>query len=470
MTKFKFTTKPWAHQLAALEYLFSRSFGALYTDMGSGKTKVLIDLIINKGFKRTIIVATNKVCTRQVWDKEILKHAPSAQIMVINLAGIDSDKKVRHLSYLRTETKLDQEVLIVNYEGIWREPFKTFLLNKYKPDCVICDESHRIKSAGSKVSRFLTRLGKITPNRYVMTGTPLAQSPLDIYAQYRFLQPSIFGTNFGDFSRQYANWISMPGGYSILDKNKPYKNLDELHEKMFSCAFDCKVDQNLPPTQDIILEFEMPPQTQKYYAELKKEGCLELEQGDLETGNVLGIMTRLQQLTSGYLPLSVDGKKTVTEIDTARQTALREWLEDIPEQEPIVVFAKFTKDIKNIRKTAESIGRKTSELSGHEDTLQDWVDDKTKVLVIQISAGAEGLNELVKAKYCLYYTHHHSLMLYKQSRKRLHRPGQLRPVIFYTLVAKLKKGKTIDELILEGLKANQEIIELVMGDLARKTP
>ena len=436
------------------------NFGALYTDMGSGKTKIMVDLIRNRGWGKVLIVCPKKVA--RVWPREFQKHARRADINVIDVSDIAGAKKPTHIRESVLNNKLAQQVIIVNYESVWRSPFREFLL-KYKLDCIICDESHKIKSPASKCSRFLTLLGKRVPNRFLMTGTPLAQSPLDIYAQYRFLKPSIFGTNFGNFKDIYANMIKDAGGFAILDKKTPYKNLDELQEKMFSCAFKTDSEIELPPTQDILVEFPLSPKAEKYYKELQKEGCLELAGGTLETGNILAIITRLQQLVSGYIPLELDGVTKLTEIDTTRQEALKELLEDMPASEPVVVFAKYRKDIINIRNLVKAMGRKSSELSGKRDTMHRWEAGKTTVLVVQISSGAEGI-DLTRARYCVYYTLTPSLGQYLQSRKRIHRPGQDKPVIYYTLIAKMKKGKTIDEKILEALKNNKRVVDSIMED------
>lgn len=458
--EFKFHTSPWKHQIEALEFLYPRNFGALYTDMGSGKTKIMIDLIVNRGFKTTLIVAPKKVC--RVWPFQFTVHAPNADISVIDVSGVPvKDKAGKILSHVK-ESGSGHTVIVINYDSIWREPFKKFILDKFPLDAVICDESHRIKNPGSKVSRMLQILGRRVKNRFLMTGTPLAQSPLDIYAQYRFLQPTIFGTNYNNFQGQYANMIQTQAGFSMLDKKNPYKNLEELHDKMFSCAFQVEVQQNLPETQDIFVDFELSPTAQKHYKELKKEGVLELKEGDVTAGNILAVITRLQQLSSGYLPVEDEnGDRKMVEIDNSRQEALRELLEDIPPDEPVVIWAKYRKDIKNIRKAIHLMGRKSSELSGARDTLHNWVAGKTTILVVQITSGAEGL-DLTKARYNIYYTPTHSLAQYLQSRKRSHRPGQTRGVIYYKLRANLKKGKSIDESIYNSLDNNQEIISNVM--------
>lgn len=459
----KLHTNPWKHQKEALKYLLPRDFGALYTDMGSGKTKIMIDLIVNRGWERTIIVGPKKAC--RVWKGEVAKHAPNANLRIIELWDVAGKDKVNTLKKNSLKGQIGQEIVIINYESIWREPIRTFFLNKYKPTTIICDESHKIKSPSSKCSRFLTLLGKRVDYRYLMTGTPLAQSPLDIYAQYRFLQPEIFGTNFGNFKNKYANMVPMPGGFSILNKSDPYKNLDILQKKMYSCAFNVEVELNLPPTQDIVYEFDLSTKAQKYYKQIKAEGVLELKEGYLDTGNILAIITRLQQLTSGYLPITdEEGKVTITEIDDSRQVALKELLEDIPKEEPIVIFCKYKKDMKNVNAIVHALGRSSSEVSGRVDELDKWVGGETDVLVVQISSGAEGI-DLTRARYNIYYTLTHSLAQYKQSRKRTHRPGQTRPVVYYKMVAKMKKGKTIDEQIVDSLNKNENIINSIMDIL-----
>lgn len=459
MCTMKFYTKPWEHQREALKYLMPREYGALYTTMGSGKTKIMVDLIINKGFKRTLIICPKKVC--RIWPSEFAKHAPGALIHVLNVSTISGDKRLTWLLKNGLGSEIGQEIIVCNYDSVWREPFKSFLL-EYKLDVVICDESHRIKTPGSKVSKFLALLGKRVSNRYLMTGTPLAQSPLDIYAQYRFLAPHIFGTRFDDFKYHYANFIRIRGGIDILNKSHPYRNLKELRERMFSCAFYTEANLDLPDTQDIDIEFDLPPSVEKTYKEFQREGCLELAEGTIEAGNVLTLILRLQQLVSGYLPVEdAYGGVKVKEIDDSRQLALQELLEDLPKDEPVVIFAKYTQDIKNIRKIVKKIERKSSEISGKEDTLDEWLEGKTTVLVAQIASGAEGI-DLTRARYCVYYTLSTSLAHWEQSRKRVHRPGQTRSVLYYTLVAKMKTGKTIDEHISQSLRDKQSIVSSIM--------
>ena len=461
-----FRTKPWKHQLAALRYLMKEEHrsAALLLKMGAGKTKIWIDLINNKNWDTTLIVCPQKAA--RVWVKQFPIHSVNQQFLVLNLTKLSSVAKVNTVTEITRGRKFGQKIVyIINYDSIWREPFRNYIKDKMRFDAIICDESHRLKSPGSKASRFMQILGKRCQHRYIATGTLLAQNPLDVYAQYRFLQPEVFGTSFDRFKSRYTKLdvrMSMKTGREVLDKNEPYINLDELNEKIMSCAFSVDAQLDLPPTQDITLEFDLPSKVAKVYQELKKEGAIEMSGGNLEISNILSMSLRLQQLTSGFTQLEDEyGNRHTEVIDDSRQKALEELLLDLPENEPVVVFARFKQDIKNIRKACKNINRSCSEISGRMDEFEDWDSGKTAVLVVQIESGAEGL-DFTRAKYAVYYTLTHKLWVYQQSRERLHRPGQKHQVTYYFLQGKLRKQKSIDEDILESLNRNEDFIQKVL--------
>ena len=462
---FTMKTKPWEHQLKALEYLYVRDAAALYTKPGSGKTKIMIDLIINRKFKRVLVVAPKKPC--DVWPPQFMLHAGLGPDNVIPLHGLTADQKKKVLEQAMTQPKDKLLVFIINYDSVWRAPLdKMLFYKKLALDCVICDESHRIKSPGSKCSRFLTRLGKIVPHRYLMTGTPLAENPMDVYAQYRFLDPGIFGTNYYSFCDQYQNvdpYLTAKIGHTMLDRTHPYKNLSILREKMFSCAFYMKSTIKLPKTTRMVVKVPMDAKTEALYKELSKEGALEMDEGFMTVNNVLAMTTRKQQVTSGYIPLEYDdGTKELKRISTYRRTFLYKFLQGIPVEEPVVIFAKFRKDLYSIRKVAERLGCGYSEVSGSEDTLSEWKVGKTRIIGIQYGSGSEGI-DLTHSHICIFYTLDHSLGKYDQARKRVHRPGQESPCLYYHFVATMSSGKTVDQEILQCWKDKENYIDMVMN-------
>lgn len=460
-------TKPWMHQVMALDYLMTGTYGALYTDMGTGKTKVGIDLIVNKGFNLTVIVGTKKSCG--VWESEFIKHCDlnRRNICVFNLSNYSTSNKILKLQEIlayqaKTGVKI---VLIINYDSIWRRPFNESLI-KTRIDCVICDESHRIKTPSSKCSIYLARLGKCVKYRYLMTGTPTTETPVDVYAQYKFLQPEIFGTSLNKFRSRYENLdvrATTYCGYRVLDKKQPYKNLDELREKMFSCAFYAKSTIKLPPQTFLIREFTPTKTLINVYKEVKKEGVLVDEDGIMETNNALVKILRQQQILSGYLPMESEDftQESIKVLDNSRQQAFIEILEEINKNEPIVVFTKFRYDFERIKEACEKNGRRYAELSGIVDEEAKWKNGDADVLAVQYKTGSESI-DLTRARYCIYYSLSHSYGLYKQSIKRVHRPNQTRPVTYISLVAKIPKIRTVDEDIITALGNKQDVAEYLL--------
>lgn len=467
--KYTYKTKPWEHQKKALSYLCKRDAAALYTDMGTGKTKVMIDMMQTRKFQCVLVVAPNKAC--EVWEEQISIHGVESQFCVLRLNQYSVEKVINLLTQSAQARKYGMQdktyVYIINYEKVWRKGIdRIFLSKRFGIDCVICDESHRIKTPRSKCSMYLSKLGKIAKYRFLVTGTPLAENPTDVFAQYKFLDPSIFGTTLGKFQNEYENLdpeLTARIGHRILDKTEPYKNLDKLREKMFSCAFYIESSVELPEQTDIVRNFKMPEKTQKLYKQVFEEKVAELNGKWLESNNILTTVLRLQQITSGYACVeNIETKeKSIINVDSARRDELKELLSEFPQGEPIVVFAHYKKDLKNIKRACRELGMTSSEVSGSVDTLKDWKTGKTQILTVQYSSGSESI-DLTRARYCVYYSLTQRLALYEQSRKRVHRPGQTRPVVYYHLIETMKRGKTIDEKIYQALQSKKSIVEEVM--------
>lgn len=472
INNYTFKTKPWSHQLMALNYLMSQKTGALYTDMGTGKSKVIIDLIVNKGFKSVLIVCTKKGCDN--WVKQFAIHSDLENKNIVNLTNYSTTDKTSLLTkmtkfYSKNPDKTMHSIFICNYESVWREPFASKLL-KTPIDCVICDESHRIKTPGSKCSKFLSKLGKNIENKYLVTGTPLAENPTDIYAQYRFLNPAIFGTSLTAFRERYEKLDAARTaqvGYRVLDSKEPYINLDELKEKMFSCAFMAKSEVKLPKRLNIIQTFKLSKKAIQAYKDITKTGVIEIEnEGQLTVENALSLSLRQQQITSGFIPLLDDDFQPCGEkiIDTGKIEAFQELIEGLPKNEPVVVFAKFRRDLTSIREICLYRGWKYSEISGSCDEEAEWQAGKTQILGVQYASGSESIT-LTRAHYCIYYSLTYSLSQYKQSKKRIHRPGQEQNCIYYYLIAELDRGKTIDRTIVEALQKKNDIISSIVNDI-----
>lgn len=280
----------------------------------------------------------------------------------------------------------------------------------------------------------------------------MANSPLDVYGQYRFLDDRIFGTRFADFRNRYA----VMGGFENRQVIR-WINGDELRHKIRQVAYEVKTREvlDLPPEIDRPLYLNLSDKAQGIYHRLRKDSMAELNGQSLTIANVLVKLLRLQQLTSGCF--QTDNQEQLL-VDSTKRLALEEWLEELPPQEPAVIFCRFHFDIQIIREACKNVGRRVLELSGETDDLERWqsLRDGT-VLIVQIQAGSLGI-DLTRAAYALYYNHTFSLGEYDQSRARLVRPGQTRPVVFTHL---LMRG-TVDMLIFRALKNKTNIVEQIM--------
>lgn len=363
---------------------------------------------------------------------------------------MEEAEKFLHLQ----EVKDNQAIIVMNYEAVWRSPFDSWVLNFANFDLVVCDESHRIKAAGSAISKYMAKLADRVPYRLCLTGTPMPQGPMDLYGQYRFLDKGIFGTSFTKFRARYAQVVPLgdTGVYKIVG----YQNEDELHEKFYSIAFRADRDVlDLPETIHNIREVDLEPKTLRVYKNLEHDFYAWIDEGkEVTVSNALAKILRLQQVTSGHIPTD-DGDLVTVGYEKAE--ALADLFEDIPAEEPIVVFCRFRHDLDIIKQTAEKAGRSAGELSGRLNQLAEWQTGKFNVLATQIQAGGVGV-DLTRACYCIYYSVGHSLGDYEQSLARTHRPGQKRTVFYYHLIA----SGTIDEKVYKSLQDKKDIVRAIL--------
>ena len=279
----------------------------------------------------------------------------------------------------------------------------------------------------------------------------MPHSPLDIYAQYRFLDPGIFGTSFTRFRNKYA----IMGGYEnhqVLG----YQNEEDLSERFYRIAYKVSSDVlDLPEVVEMERFCALSPYAQRVYQQMEDEFYTQVEDGEVTAANALVKLLRLQQIVSGYIKTDTGN---IERIDTAKNDLLLETLSDIDPEEPITVFCRFVEDLKAVREAADALDRPYGELSGAQDDLVDAeYPEWAKVLGVQIQAGSEGI-DLTRSRYCLYYSTGFSLGTYLQSRKRVHRPGQERETIYIHLTAK----NTIDEKVAAALQKRQDVINSIL--------
>ena len=422
---------PWAHQSAAAAWLAARMFGMLAMDMGTGKTF-------------TALLAL------------LLERLP---LVFVDLSRGSGQARAERLQAALATATGKRLVVVVNYESVWRSQLAP-TIESVKWSAIVLDESHRIKSPGGTASRYLARLAAKQPKarRVCLTGTPMPHSPLDLYGQFRFLDPEIFGTSFTRMRARYADCdVRFPS------KVKAWKNQNELTGKLDSHSWRVTADEvlDLPEAMHETLSVELSPKVQRFYRSLEREMVAEIESGTVTAANALTKLLRLQQATGGYA--RVDGYAHVTPIDgvSAKRLTLQDRLEDLPVTEPVVVFCRFRSDLDDVAAAARELGREYAEVSGERKDLERWQAGDAVILGVQMQSGGVGI-DCSRAAYAFYYALGFSLGDYEQSLARLRRPGQTRCVRYYHLVCE----GTVDEQVYAALRERRNVVDAVLTRLS----
>ena len=439
----------WKHQRDGIAFLRDHPASMLAYDMGTGKTRVAIEAMSLDGAQRVLVLCPKSVVA--VWPRELEKYAPGRYLAVPLGKGTTAERAARAKQALfHGAARGDKVVVIVNYEAAWRGDLKKLLLG-VDWDLVIADESHRIKAPGGKASAFCALLSSRARKRLCMTGTPMPHSPLDIYGQYRFLAPSIFGTSFARFKAEYAKM----GGYGGHEVDE-YINLERLQAMFYSIALRVEADEvlDLPGLHEYDRVVELEPGARRAYDQLLARFQADLAEGRVTAANVLTRLLRLSQCANGVLKTD-DGQEVA--VSQAKEQALEEVFDELERSEPVVVFCRFRTDIDTVHRVAAAAGRVSKELSGRCNELQEWQEGHGSILAVQIQAGGVGV-DLTRARYAVYYSVNYSMGDYDQSRRRLYRPGQSRRCTYVHLVAEA----TIDQDIYEALSERRDLVESVL--------
>jgi len=446
-------TQAWKHQRRA--YWFAKGLPSCYLnmDMGTGKSKVSVDLCINLGHRKTLIICPQAVI-KDVWPGEFKVHG-GEPVEILALGKKVRGRKMTVVQkteeaegFLRLH-KNKRVVIIINYEAVWREPFATFAKG-CGWDCVIMDEAHKLKSAGGKISMFCGQLGKKAGHRLCLSGTMMPHSPLDVYAQFRFLEPGIFGTSYAKFKQEYAVFGGFEGRQVVA-----YQNEELLNKKIMDITYRVgKEVLDLPEYHHIYRKFELPPAAQKIYDDLADTFYAELEDGEVTASNALVKLLRFQQITGGFLKLDDD---SIKDVHDEKRNLLLDIMECLDLREPIPIFCKFQYDMDIVKAACLEQGRTCAELSGRMNQLAEWKAGGFDCIAVQIQAGGTGVS-LVRARYCVYYSLGFSLGDYEQSLSRVHRPGQKRTVTYFHL---LSEG-TVDEIVYNRLQSRKNVVDGIL--------
>ena len=230
-----------------------------------------------------------------------------------------------------------------------------------EPLLIIADEAHKLKSNEAKMSKALHRLGAKARYRLLLTGTVITNKALDVFSQYKFLDPAVFGTNFYSFRNKYFSMVGYGGYTPVLKKSMEA----ELTAKIHGIAYRATKAEclDLPDTTDITRYVELEDTANKIYKDLVKDSYAQLSKGEVTVTNVLTRILRLSQLTGGFI--GGDDEPNPQNISKAKLAALADIIEQAQhEGQKLVVIARFTAEIAVIKAMLGKQGIKHSAISG----------------------------------------------------------------------------------------------------------
>lgn len=435
-------------------------FGELF-EMGCGKTLTTIAVagaLYNLGkIDRVLVVAPTSVCS--VWPHDLNQFATFPWEARVLLG--DKKKRLKALNELENWPFKALRIAVINYESTHREGIFEALA-AYKPDLIVCDESQRIKNPSAAQSKALHKLGDAAPFRMILSGTPVQNNAVDLYSQYRFLDPAVYGANFYAFKNRYC----IMGGYG-QHQIVGYRNMDELVEKEHSVAYRVTKEECLDlPQQTFINRYvQFTDAEQAIYEQLRKSSFLELETGENVTATtILTMYLRLMQLTGGFL--TADESTRPKQVNTAKLDALTDIVDDyvVDAGKKLVIFARFRAEIAAIENLLRL--RKIQYGSIYGDVpmeergkiVEDFqTNPDTKVFVAQIQTAGLGIT-LHAASTAVFYSYDYNYANYAQALARIHRIGQRLPVTYIHLVV----DGSIDEKILAALENKEDMAKTVV--------
>ena len=435
-------------------------FGELF-EMGCGKTLTTIAVagaLYNLGkIDRVLVVAPTSVCS--VWPHDLNQFATFPWEARVLLG--DKKKRLKALNELENWPFKALRIAVINYESTHRDGIFEALA-AYKPDLIVCDESQRIKNPSAAQSKALHKLGDAAPFRMILSGTPVQNNAVDLYSQYRFLDPAVYGANFYAFKNRYC----IMGGYG-QHQIVGYRNMDELVEKEHSVAYRVTKEECLDlPQQTFINRYvQFTDAEQAIYEQLRKSSFLELETGENVTATtILTMYLRLMQLTGGFL--TADESTRPKQVNTAKLDALADIVDDyvVDAGKKLVIFARFRAEIAVIENLLRL--RKIQYGSIYGDVpmeergkiVEDFqTNPDTKVFVAQIQTAGLGIT-LHAASTAVFYSYDYNYANYAQALARIHRIGQRLPVTYIHLVV----DGSIDEKILAALENKEDMAKTVV--------
>jgi SNF2 family DNA or RNA helicase len=469
---YKFKTKPFAHQLKALEMSWDKKVFAYFMEMGTGKSKVLIDnmsILYDKGHINGALIIAPKGVYKNWFDSEIPTHMPNhiEKTMVLweSSAGKSKEKELDTLF----KSSFDLHILIMNVEALSTKKGKQFaekFLSCHKTLMAI-DESTTIKNPGAIRTKTIIDLGRNTKYKRILTGSPVTKSPLDLFTQCAFLDPWLLDhQSYYSFKTRYAITKQINVSGRMVQIVVGYRNLGELSDKLKPFSHRVLKDDclDLPPKTYMKRTIQLSEEQSKVYKQMKEIALATLNGKMTTTHNVITQLMRLHQITCGHFK-SDDGTT-----QTLKSNRLDELMDVLSEMEgKAVIWAHYRYDIEVIVEAIKKEYGDKSVVTYYGDTSTEdrqkaiklIQDPKSEVrfIVGTPQTGGYGIT-LTGASTMIYYSNGYDLEKRQQSEARIDRIGQEKPMTYIDIIAE----GTVDEKIVKALRTKVNIATEVMGE------
>ena len=465
---YKFKTKPYQHQKDALEKSWNRDSFAYFMEMGTGKTKVLIDnlaLLYEKNKVDGALIIAPKGVVGTWFNQELPTHLPKRVKNVTVLWQSNINKKQKQ------KLNFEQEglhILIMNVEAFSTQKGFSYaekFLTSHKSMMAI-DESTTIKNPRAKRTKNILLLSKAAKYRRIMTGSPVTRNPLDLYSQCEFLDPKHLDfPSYYAFRNRYAEMKTMFLSGRSVQVVGGFRHLEELSESLKAFSYRILKENCLDLPNKIYMEREiqLTSEQERLYEQMRQEALATLNGKTVTTMTALTQLMRLHQITCGHFAAD-DG--SIQEVKNNRLAELLDVLDEI--EGKAIIWAHYQHDVKNIFKLLEDKYGPGSVVHYYGKTLPEQRDyaiknfkdnNKVRFFVGTPQTGGYGIT-LVQASTVIYYSNGYDLEKRMQSEDRAHRIGQKKKVTYIDFIA----PNTIDEKIRKALRKKINIASKVMGE------
>ncbi|MGL6131955.1 MAG: DEAD/DEAH box helicase [Fusobacteriaceae bacterium] len=432
------------HQKEAYEKMKKIKVGALFMEMGTGKTRTTLELIkfrLEEG-KIDKVVWFTPVSTKENLLREIQKHS--------DISVFVYDSKTN------PETKIKDLISIVGIESTISDRVKLSVNDRIDSNTmIVVDESTFIKNRNAKRSAFIGSLSLKSVYKLILNGTPTTNSVSDLYHQFGFLSHKILGySSFSAFSKTHLKYDERIPGRIVGSVG-----VDKIMDRISSYTFSVKKSDCLVLPKKIYKNIRLElVDNQKYFYEKTKEKLLFESYESGKEMDILLLFTKLQQVSSGF----IIEKDKVRIFGTEKTEALKNIISLVGGK--LVVFYKYRAEEHYIKKSCSSVSfvHGGVSLTSRDKIIKEFEKNDSKMLAINLSCGSYGLN-LQFVNTVVYFSNKFNFAERLQSEDRFHRFGQASDVTYYDFVS-----SNMEQHILDSIKRKENLLDHVTKTLKNK--